>query len=360
MIESIGSLPKPPWEWEQVDLQELVDNNISEDLHIEYKDSRLLAKTPQSAKDDCIRKLTKAVSAFNNADGGVIVIGVEEIEEENKNYPQGLDGGTDESQFGKTWLVQIINSNISPSIPDMRVKSVKLSGEFEGKVAYVVWVPKGTRAVQAKDLLYYQRIEDQSLPMRDFQIQDVNNRSTGPDLRLSFVIPQGQGNNLTRAGGTDNTTPFRIAVVANNLSDTLADHALFTIMIPDRLTPTEPTRFNKVNLHPKIDLHYKGRDTSAYCQVFSKHYGTPDYPPIFRQLHPTEVGILAITFRATYQTLPHYEPLIWIAEAPRMQPKWGANIIITDGDTVELPVDPEAAITLDDVEPLDYWKKPST
>ena len=160
MGESVGPLPKPPSEWEQVDVQELVDNKIPEDLHIEYKDSRLLAKTPQSAKDDCIRKLTKTVSAFNNADGGVIVIGIEEIKEGGKNYPRGFDGGTDESQFGKTWVVQIINSNISPSIPDLRVHPVKLSGEHEDKVVYVINVPKGTRAVQAKDLLYYQRIED--------------------------------------------------------------------------------------------------------------------------------------------------------------------------------------------------------
>lgn len=356
MIESIVPLPKPPWEWEQLDLQGLVDNNIPEDLHIEYKVSRLLAKTPQSAKDDCIRKLTKAVSAFNNADGGVIVIGIEEIEEENKNYPRGLDGGTNKSQFGKTWLVQIINTNISPSIPDIRVKSVKLNGESEGKVAYVIWVPKGTRAVQANDLLYYQRIEDQSVPMRDFQIQDVNNRSIGPDLRLSFVIPQGQDDILTPAGETGNTTPFRIAVVANNLSDTLAYHALFTIIIPARLAPTEPTRFNKVLLRPRINLHYKGRDISADCKVFSKYHGTPDYPPIFRQLHSTEVGFLNITFKAKYEQLPHYEPLIWIAEAPRMQPKSGASIIVTDGHTIELQVDSEAVIPLDNVEPLDYWK----
>ncbi|OGN94139.1 MAG: hypothetical protein A2Z75_04130 [Chloroflexi bacterium RBG_13_50_10] len=359
MSESIVPLSKPPWEWEQLDLQALVDNNIPEDLHTEYKASRLLAKTPQSAKDACIRQLTKEVSAFNNADGGAIVIGVEEIEEENKNYPRGLDGGTDESQFGKTWLVQIINANISPSIPDIRVKSVKLNGESEGKAAYVIWVPKGTRAVQAKDLLYYQRVEDQSVPMRDFQIQDVNNRSIGPDLRLSFVIPQGQGNMLTPAGETGNTIPFRIAVVANNLSDTLADHARFTIMIPDRLAPTQPTRFNTEILRPRINLRYKGRDISADCRVFSKHHGTPGYPPIFRQLHSIEVGFLNITFRANYEHPTHYEPLIWIAEAPRMQPKSGASIIVTNGHTIELGVDSEAEITLDNVEPLDYWKNVS-
>ena len=93
MNESIVPLSRPPWEWEQPDLQALVDNNIPEDLHLEYKASRLLAKTPQATKDDCIRKLTKEVSAFNNADGGAIVIGIEEKQEDNRNYPQGIDGG---------------------------------------------------------------------------------------------------------------------------------------------------------------------------------------------------------------------------------------------------------------------------
>lgn len=358
MGESVWPLTKPPWEWEQVDVQELIDNKIPEDLHIEYKGSTLLAKIPQAEKENCTLKLTKEVSAFNNADGGVIVIGVVEGEEGGKNYPGDFDGGTDESQFSKTWLVQIISSNISPSISDLRVKPVKLSGECEGKVAYVVWVPKGTVAVQAKDLRYYQRVEDQSLPMRGFQVQDVNNRSIGPDLRLSFVLPQGQSNNnLTRAGGTEYKTPFPVAVVATNLSDTVAEFASFTIIVPDRLAPTKPTRFSEINLQPKINLHYKGRDISAYCQVFSSSYRTPDSPPIFKQLHPPEIGILDITLKDMYQIIPHYEPLLWLAEGPRMQPKSGSNIVITDGNTVEFKIDPEAIITLDDMDPLEYWKR---
>jgi hypothetical protein len=356
MSEGIVSLPIPPWEWEQLDLQTLVDNRIPEDLHTEYKTSSLLAKTPQSRKDNCIRQLTKEVSSFNNADGGVIVIGVEETEEENRNYPQCLDGGTDESEFGKTWLVQIINSNISPSIPDMRVKPVKINNESEGRVAYVIWVPKGTRAVQAKDFLYYQRIEDQSVPMKDFQIQDVNNRSTGPDLRLSFVVPQGQDNILTAAGQKADTAPFPISVVANNLSDALAYHALFTIIIPDRLARHEPNHFRKVLLRPRMCLRYEGRVTSADCKVFQKYHGTPHDDPVFRQLHSSEVGSLVLTFRAQYEQLPHYEPLVWIAEAPRMQPKSGASIIKIDRHTVEMLVDATAVVTLNDLEPLDYWR----
>ena len=64
-----------------------------------------------------------------------------------------------------------------------------------------------------------------------------------------------------------------------------------------------------------------------------------------------------ITLRAAYQEIPHYEPLLWIAESPKMRTKYGYNILVTDGDSVELPIDLEAIITLDDMEPLDYWHK---
>lgn len=178
------SLLNHPWEWRLEHLQALVDNKAAEDLHIEYKESRLLAK-----KDNCVGELTKTVSAFNNSDGGVIVIGMRERREGKKRYPGGFDEGVCESDFNKTWLVQIINSNINPSIPDLRVNLVKLAGEQEGRVVCVIYVPKGTTAVQAKDLRYYLRVEDQSVPMRDFHIRDVNNRSLGPDLRMSFIIP---------------------------------------------------------------------------------------------------------------------------------------------------------------------------
>lgn len=355
--ESVESLPTPPWEWQQADLQALIDNEIAEDLHTEYKESRLLAREPQSTKDACVGTLTKAVSAFNNSDGGVIVIGMRERRKDNKNCPESFDGGVCESDFSKTWLVQIINSNISPSIPDLRINFVKLAGEQEGMVACVIYVPKGTRAVQAKDLLYYQRVEDQALPMRDFQIRDVNNRSLGPDLMMSFVIPPGQSNQLTVSNGKDKTNPFRIAVVASNLSDTLAELALFRIILPDRLEPSKPEWFDEIDINPLIRLQYKGREIEAYSKIYSRYYRAPESPPIFKELQPTVVGLFDMTFRAQYQNIPHFEPLLWVAESPKMEPRCSGNILITDGRFVELTVDQEAQITLDGMEPLDYWRQ---
>lgn len=356
--ESVWPLPNPPWEWQEENLKELISNEIAEDLHIEYKESRLLAREPQSAKDDCIEKLTKTVSSFNNSDGGVIVIGMKARREDNRNCPEDFDDGFTESDFSKTWLVQVINSNISPSIPDLRVNLVKLTGEREGKVAFVIYVPKGTRAVQAKDLRYYQRVEDQSLPMRDFQVRDVNNRSLGPDLRMSFIIPPGESNQLTVSNGKDKTNPFYIALVVSNLSDTVVELASFTIVLPERLGTSPPRGFDEINIKPKISLHYKRRESHDYSKVYSRsYYRTPESPPIFKRLQPTEVGVLDITLRAQYEHIPHFEPLFWIAESPKMEPRCGGSVLTSDDKFFDLADDAEARITLDDMEPLDYWRR---
>jgi hypothetical protein len=360
MVPRLTKEERNPWEWQQADLQELRDNEIAEDFHIEYKESRLLAREPQSAKDRCVEELTKTVSAFNNSDGGVIVIGMRERREGKKNYPEGFDDGVCESDFSKTWLVQIINSNISPSIPDLRVNLVKLAGEQEGRVACVIYVPKGTRAVQAKDLRYYQRFEDQSLPMKDFQVRDVNNRSLGPDLRMSFIIASGQNSRLTVSNRQDKTDPFRIAVVATNLSDTLAELALFRIILPDRLDPSKPEGFDEINISPRIRLQYNGQPLDTYSKIYSRYYRAPGSPPIFKELQPTVVGLFDITFRAAYETIPHFEPLLWIAESPRMEPKYGGNIVtIKNGRVIELNDVQEARITLDGMKPLEYWRQPA-
>lgn len=356
--EGIWPLPRPPWEWKEEDLLELITNEIAEDLHIEYKESRLLARDPQSAKDDCVEKITKTVSAFNNSDGGVIAIGVKERPKDNRSCPEDLDDGFTESDFSKTWLVQVINSNISPSIPDLRVNLIKLTGNRERKIACVIYVPKGTRAVQAKDSRYYQRVEDQSLPMKDFQVRDVNNRSLGPDLRMSFIIPPGETNQLTVTNGKDRTNPFRIAVVVSNLSDAVADLASFTIMLPERLGASPPKDFDKVNINPEILLRYRGRESRAYCRVYSRdYYPTPASPPIFKRLRLTGIGFLHITVRAQYEQIPHFEPLYWIAESPRMEPRCGSTVLIVDHNSFDLVDDSEARITLDGMEPLDYWRR---
>ena len=216
-------LSKEPWEFAEEDLQQLINLQIPEGLHIDYKSSSLL-----NDKDNTINTLTKEISAFNNAEGGTIVIGIEESNEGPQTLPFRIDSSVNGSPRTVTWLTQIIQDNLSPSIPELRVIVVPLNSDTEGRTAFVLWVPKGKRAIQAKDGKYYQRREDQSVPMKDFQIRDVNNRMDGPDLRLEPTLPSDR--RLTRF--TDGQNKLDIGLSARNSSDALAQYATFRVVVP--------------------------------------------------------------------------------------------------------------------------------
>jgi predicted HTH transcriptional regulator len=50
----------------RIDLENLIKNQVQESLHLDYKDSRAIS-------DKLRHEIAKDVSAFANADGGVII-----------------------------------------------------------------------------------------------------------------------------------------------------------------------------------------------------------------------------------------------------------------------------------------------
>lgn len=105
------------------DLAELVTGQVPEGLHLDYK------RDTYGSSDSDKRELLKDVSAFANANGGHIVIGMDEIEGVASDLcgirPPNID---DESSR----LDQIIRTGIEPRIPGCRVKAVSLSNQSQG------------------------------------------------------------------------------------------------------------------------------------------------------------------------------------------------------------------------------------
>jgi hypothetical protein len=145
-------------------IQSLIDAEVSENLHLEYKRSRALEK---SNKDE----IAKDVSAMANADGGVIVYGVEERD----HIPVRLDDGIDENAGpSREWIEQILAALITPPIGGIEVSPIpnKL-----GKFYFSIVVPKSTLAPhQAPDRKYYKRYNFRASPMDHYEILDVGNR----------------------------------------------------------------------------------------------------------------------------------------------------------------------------------------
>jgi hypothetical protein len=132
---------RPVAEWDESDLDELHRGEIMESLTLEYKDSRALGNTDHQKTE-----LFKDVSAMANSQGGIIVYGMKEI----GHLPTGTDDGVEPSKIKREWLENILSANIDPKIEDLLIKPVILTSKGTGNVAYILDIPKQSRAVRTR------------------------------------------------------------------------------------------------------------------------------------------------------------------------------------------------------------------
>lgn len=180
-----------PWEWEEPDLQALVNQKASESLELDFKECRALDVSTAKARDKSKFDLSKDVSAFANSAGGTLVYGI--IEHKKTHTAAKLDHGYDPAVISKEWIDQVINSNIRPRMSGIRINSVELMSSNPGRAAYVVYTPQSSTAHQAVDKRYYKRFNFESVPMEDYEIRDVMQRSAGPRLSVDVEIPGERG-----------------------------------------------------------------------------------------------------------------------------------------------------------------------
>src|ERR1700752_2301480 len=82
------------------DIQSLIDNGIGESLNLEYKGAGALKKD-----DPAKIKITKSISAFANSNGGILIYGIHEEDQQPKNISY-IDGNV----FSNEWLEQVIGN----------------------------------------------------------------------------------------------------------------------------------------------------------------------------------------------------------------------------------------------------------
>src|ERR1022692_3057947 len=145
------------------DIQQMVSDQVQENIHLDYKRSRAIHK---GARDD----IAKDASAFANSDGGVLIYGVEE----KNQLPVKIDDGVDDSECSREWIEAAIMTGITPGIDDVRIVPLPAS---PGRSFYIIEVAKSFRGPhQASDKRYYKRHSFKSVPMEDYEINDVRSR----------------------------------------------------------------------------------------------------------------------------------------------------------------------------------------
>ena len=159
---------RPVEQWTVDDLKELVRDQVQESLVLDYKRSDSLGRESKHRNE-----ISKDVSAFANSAGGRIIYGVVE----QNSIPVSIDNGTDDAQFSRETLEQVISSNIQPRVSGVVIKPIPLGG---GRSAWVIEIPPATTFAphQAADRKYYRRFNFESVPMYDHEIRDVLRRAT--------------------------------------------------------------------------------------------------------------------------------------------------------------------------------------
>ena len=153
--------------WTLRDIEDLIGQ--PESIRREYKSGKLFEKQ----KAQWVETLSQIVSAFANTEGGDLILGVGE----GKSKPKvaSIIDGVPADTIAPEQLQQIVETNISPHLPGMRVHPIKLSSDGD-RVVYVIRIPQGSTAYQANDRKYYGRSEFEAKPLLDHEIRLRMNR----------------------------------------------------------------------------------------------------------------------------------------------------------------------------------------
>ena len=202
-------------EWTKQRLDQMIADGVEENLSLDYKRADSLVKT-----DGKKAEITKDVSSFANASGGVLIYGVAEFSDDARRHlPERLDPLL-RAEITKEWLDQVIQT-IQPRIEGVVIHAVTIS-ESDNTVCYVVEVPQSPTAHMARDHRYHKRHNFTTAHMEDYEVRDVMNRKTHPKVRASIRINR----------PIDYNSEGAIVVRLENFGHILARHVMVELEVP--------------------------------------------------------------------------------------------------------------------------------
>lgn len=166
-----------------LDLQSLITDGVEEGTQLDYKSE--IDKTKEKWKSE----IAKDVSAMANSNGGVIIYGIKEYDEEDKRYLPEKIVPLDSTVISRETLMQVITNNISPKIEGVEIQTIAVCQEKPNEVVYVITIPQSSTAHQSlRTKQYFKRYGSITGAMEDYEIRDIMNRCMHPDVELEFEI----------------------------------------------------------------------------------------------------------------------------------------------------------------------------
>lgn len=308
-------------QWTHETLKQYIDDEIEENLNLDYKAAAALGKSDSKKKE-----ITKDISAMANSDGGLIIYGIMEYQEPyRKHLPEKIDP-IDRTQFSKEWLEQIINT-ISPRIDGVVIYPVSISDRANDAV-YIVEIPQSSTAHQARDYRYYKRFNFESEPMQDYEVRDVMGRSQHPKIVLNFEfeIETHQFNNGVAASMSVDKT---LIILAENVGQIYAQYVMAHIAFPAHLLHKDELRYSETF----------EEDGQSYCRLYGentirdllsvdisgKRYGPSRFDPI---LPGISSKLESVKLADDFESLVCENLIVkWDVRADNAQPNYGITFV---------------------------------
>lgn len=302
-------------------IEQYISDQIEESHRLEYKSAGSLIRT-----DKARLEITKDVSAIANADGGIIIYGVNE-HPEHRHLPEKIDP-IDRSQISKEWLEHNIN-NIQPPIQGVEVYPIPISDNDPNLAIYVVEIPQSNTAHQATDCKYYYRFNFEVKCMTDTQVRDVMGRSKHPKIELSFHF------RTSRAGPI---ATHDLIITVHNRGRIYAHYVNCAINLPTSLVIFKPELFDRNLTTIEGKQYHIIQHANTHRDTIEQWVGGGgDEPQKYRSLGPTWfkpilpgmnhqwIHDLPLNFK--YSNLPSEDSLHWQIYADNAPPTNGTILI---------------------------------
>ena len=174
--------------WKFEDLGRFVGENVQEDSHLDFKESGAISVWDKNQRDE----ITKDVSAFANADGGILIYGVVEGKsraDEPVSKFEKFDVGIPTS-ITRESIENVLTSErfIHKKIDGLKIKTIEVPNS-EGKRFYlVIDIPRSYRAphMHNPSKRYYKRHNFKAEPMEGYEVEDIRNRTVTPQVQITF------------------------------------------------------------------------------------------------------------------------------------------------------------------------------
>jgi Putative DNA-binding domain len=158
------------------DILALKEQSEPEGPYLEFKSAKLL----NQKNEKVFETLSKELTAFANAAGGVLIIGVEE----DSNHCFDKVEPISDSTKTVSWLEDGLLPRITPPLA-MTVDEISMDS---GRIMVIAVAPSPSAPHQAGDLRYYARRLFRVDPLLDFEIDDIRRRAESLPINVSLGV----------------------------------------------------------------------------------------------------------------------------------------------------------------------------